>query len=203
MIVNPVTNAPGINPSDILLRIDPNNFTVSGIDVIDLTNLVNSSGTGAIQTGIALNGYIYLLPFAKNFGGGTFRQNGTVIRINSQDLNDITTTNLSNIDASIKGFFGSCSDGKRYIYLCPDYSNSGPQFDASAKCIAVRLDTFNWPNIEFVDISQAPFGFPGGGGFTGGFSDGRYAYMAQAFDPTAFTFKGKLVRFQMFAGGNI
>jgi hypothetical protein len=196
-----VTPFPGYK--NILLKVNPNNFTTSGIEVMEFSDSINSNGI--LETGIALNGYLYLFAYSKNIFGDTYVQNGMVVRINSKDFNDIVTTNLIDVDPNVKGFYGSCSDGKRYIYISPDYVNytGATNHDPDARVIVVRLDTFNWPNVETCDITQSPFDIPGGGGCLGAFSDGRYAYIVQSFDATTFATMFNLFRFQMFAGGNI
>jgi len=97
---------------------------------------------------------------------------------------------MASVNANLAGYFGIVSDGRRYVY-----------FGADGTRWAARVDTFNWPTIEFMDMSVAPFSCTGG--CLGMFSDGKHAYMTQSFNNITFAATGKLARFQLLPGGSI
>jgi hypothetical protein len=95
----------------LLFRVDQNNFTTSGITLLDL-KAINGNFVGfggAIRKGR----YAYLVPTSKNY----------MVRV---DLGNFTASGVESIDLSaygsnMKGWWSGCADDK-YVYLAP-YNN--------------------------------------------------------------------------------
>jgi hypothetical protein len=113
-------------------------------------------------------------------GGGSVGTNKQV------SLNTATVFDLSNINATCKGFWGAVFDG-RYIYLVPN--NNG----AIATTVA-RYDTtqpFASANsYTTYDVSAIAIGL---GGFKGGLFDGRYVYYVPNYPGTSYS--GTILRY--------
>ncbi len=97
-------------------RVDLQNFTVSGITVLNLT-AVNSNLNG-LQGGFTDGRYGYFVPWSSGGAGG---QHGWLARV---DLQNFTTSgvadqNLADTNANLVGFFGGGFTDGRYGYLVP------------------------------------------------------------------------------------
>jgi len=89
-----------------------------------------------------------------------------------------------------KGFIGGFSDG-RYAYLVPHYN--GSQYNG----IVTRVDLQNYTSsgVTYLDVSTA--GNSGARAFTGGFTDGRYAYLVPSYNWITSTYSGILTRIDL------
>ena len=159
----------------ILTRVDLNlaNFinpvaaTATGVTYLDVSTAGNTVAKG-FQGGFTDGVYAYLVPY---FDGTTFH--GIFTRIN---LSDFSVTGVSYLDvstggnANAKGFWGGFTDGS-YAYLVPQYNG----ITRHGILTRVNLNNFTNTGVSYVDVTTA--GNTGAGGFFGGFTDGRYAYL--------------------------
>jgi hypothetical protein len=74
-----------------------------------------------------------------------------------------------------KGFYSGFTDG-RYAYLVPHYNGSA----YSGLFTRVDLSNYTTSGVTYLDVSTA--GNTGAKGFSGGFTDGRYAYLMPYFN---------------------
>ena len=102
----------------ISARVDLQNFTISGVSYLDVSEAGNTGAKGFI--GGFTDGYFgYFVPYA----------NGTNSLFTRIDLNNYTTSGVSYMDVSTagntgaKGFRGGFTDG-RYAYLVPMWNGS-------------------------------------------------------------------------------
>jgi len=112
---------------------------------------------------------------------------GKVPRIDLQDFSTVAVLNLASYDISLRGFIGGFTDG-RYGYFAP--LNMSAQQGRVA-----RVDLQNFSTVAVLNLTSYDAQLIG---FNGGFTDGRYGYFAPYY-PNNF---GKVVRVQMFFGGN-
>lgn len=163
-----------------LFVIDTNNFTLDGIQVVDLTDY-DLGG----QTAVVLNGYVYIIPYGY-FNGTTTTYTGTLIRVNTEDLTDIRTLDLTQFHEEALGFYTGFTDSQRYLYLAPN-----------EYAVVLRVDLKDFSTVEIDDETAYASNFPFGAG--GSVSDGRYGYFIGSFGSPS----GGIMRFQLFPGGNL
>jgi hypothetical protein len=111
--------------------------------------------------------YAYFVPYY--WAGG---YHGFLVRV---DLSNFTTSgvsvlNLQEIDSGLAGFASGFTDG-RYGYLVPYSTNAG----ASGKMVRFDLSNFTATGVTILDLAAISSSLKG---FGGGFTDGRYGYLA-------------------------
>jgi hypothetical protein len=149
-------------PSGRVVRIDLHNFTAGGVTVLNLAS-IDAELVG--HTGGFTDGkYAYV------FGGGYSPVNGKVARIDLANFTagGVTVLDLATINPSLKGFVGGFQDG-RYGYLVP-YNNG----TAHGNLVRIDLGNFSAAGVTSVDVASVD---PALAGFSGGFTDGRYAWL--------------------------
>ena len=166
----------GVTNHGILTRVDLTNYTTTGVSYLDVSLGGNTRAKG-FQGGFTDGRYAYLVPFLTAVGG----HNGIFTRV---DLNNFTTTGVSYLDVTTagntlaKGFMGGFTDG-RYAYLVPFYYSS--VYHGILTRVDLTSANFSRPiaatatGVAYLDVSTA--GNTSAKGFSGGFTDGRYAYL--------------------------
>ncbi|MDD1713437.1 MAG: hypothetical protein LUQ69_09765 [Methanoregulaceae archaeon] len=141
-----------------IARLDQNNYTTSGVTVLDLTT-VDSELKG----------------FYGGFTDGLFgvfvpNYNGKAVQVNLTNFSTggVTVLDLAAIDSGLKGFRGGFTDGIFY-YFVPSVNDSG----ASGKVARVSYLVFSAEGTTILDLATVNSYLTG---FNGGFTDGRYAY---------------------------
>jgi hypothetical protein len=160
--------APCNNRGDIhgrSLRFDLQNFTTSGVTILDLTS-VNTNAKG--YTGGFTDGrYGYFCPYLS----GT---SGLIARFDLQNFTTggVTFLDLTAVNVNAKGFGNGFTDG-RYGYFIP-YTTG----------IAARVDLQNFTTggVTTVDLTAVNANAKG---YLGGFTDGRYGYFVPFYNGTA------------------
>lgn len=84
----------------------------------------------------------------------------------------VSVVDLTAIDPTVRSFTGGFTDG-HYGYLVP-YADAGGGFNNS-KFVRVNLANFSASGVSILDLANVD---PALKGFNGGFTDGRYAWLA-------------------------
>jgi hypothetical protein len=150
-------------PSGRIARIDLHNFTAGGVTALDLASV--DPGLVGLTGGFTDGRYGYV------FGAGYPTLNGKVARFDLAAFNagGVTVIDLTTINAALKGFVGGFQDG-RYGYLVP-YNNGAPH----GNLVRIDLANFSAAGVASLDLATVD---PALVGFGGGFTDGRYAWLA-------------------------
>ena len=161
----------GTRYNSTFTRVDINNFTTSGVTYVNV-RAGNTSARGFIG-GFTDGRYAYLVPHQVDYASF----HGILTRV---DLNNFTTSGVTYLDVanagntSATGFKGGFTDG-RYAYLVPfNYGNGGAAVNHGI-FTRVDLTNFTTSGVSYLDVSTA--GNTNAKGFTGGFTDGKYAYL--------------------------
>ncbi len=162
----------GTQYSGLVARLDLQNFSPSGVSVLDLSALGLKSFYGGFTDGR----YGYLVPIKE---GAT--NLGRLVRIDLQDFTiaGVTALNLTAVDPRLDDFFSGFTDG-RYAYLAP----------RDGLVTRVDLQNFTTDGVEILDLTQIDSALLD---FVGGFTDGRYAYLV----PYWVSWHGHLVRIDL------
>jgi hypothetical protein len=161
-------------PRSFYPLLNPQSIDLTSID----TNLRGFSG------GFTDGRYGYLVPHANNT-----TRHGLATRIDLQNFSTggVTVLDFSAVDSNLRGFAGGFTDG-RYGYYVP-YANSSSNMHGYA--VRVDLQNFTTGGVTVLDLTNGGVN-PLLEGYTGGFSDGRYAYFVPFANDT--TYHGNLVR---------
>ncbi len=174
-------------PFGKVARVDLQNFTSSGVTVLDLTTV--DANLKGFRGGFTDGHYSYFVP---NDNGVPF---GKVARVDLQNFTagGVTVLDLTTIDANLKGFRGGFTDG-RFGYLVP-YNNGAP----FGKVARVDLQNFTSGGVTILDLTTID---PNLKGFVGGFTDGYYGYFVPYNNGAHF---GKVARvdLQNFTSGGV
>jgi hypothetical protein len=139
---------------------------------INLDNFSTVSVLNLVSTDADLKGfsgcftcgtYVYFVP--RN-NGSTF---GKVARVLISDFSTVQVLNVATVNANAKGFIGGFCDSK-YGYLVPD--NNGL---VHGNFVRFSLSDFTTASVSVLDLTATNASLKG---FAGGFTDGRYAYLA-------------------------
>jgi hypothetical protein len=157
-------------PVGRLARVDIANFTSGGVTVLDLAavdpNLVKFGGS------FTSGRYAWLVTFSYS-----------ITKIARVDLANFTTggvtvLDLTTFDPSLTGFSGAFTDG-RYGYLIPYLSAPGVP---AGRLVRIDLADFTESGVTVLDLTSVSAALKG---FVGGFTDGRYAWLAPHTGTTA------------------
>jgi hypothetical protein len=127
-----VPNA-GANSHGKLTRVDLQNFTSTGVTVLDLTTV--DPGLKGFWGSFSNDHYAYLVPYLY-YPGNT--PHGKLVRV---DLNNFTNSgvafqDLTTTDPDLKAFVGAFTDGK-HGYLVPNGSGATPE--GFGKIVRIQL----------------------------------------------------------------
>jgi hypothetical protein len=105
--------------SGVVARVDLQNFTPSGVTVLDLPAV--ESGLEGFIGGFTDGRYAYFVPYQNNAGF-----TGKLARVDLLNFttSGVTSLSLGMMDSGLKGFKGGFTDG-RYGYLVPNQNDSG------------------------------------------------------------------------------
>lgn len=164
----------GVQMSGLVARLDLQDFSTSGISVLDLSSLGLRSYYGGFTDGR----YGYLVPVDDKNGE---INPGILVRIDLQNFSSsgVTTLNLTDVDSRLDSFISGFTDG-RYAYLAP----------LDGLVTRVDLQNFTTDGVEILDLTQINSALLD---YVGGFTDGRYAYLV----PYWVTWHGNLVRIDL------
>ncbi len=164
----------GVQMSSLVARLDLQDFSPSGVSVLDFSSLNLRSYYGGFTDGR----YGYLVPINDNAGETNL---GRLLRIDLQNfsLSGVTTLNLTDVDSRMDSFLGGFTDG-RYAYLAP----------LDGLVTRVDLQNFTTDGVKIIDLTQINSALLD---YVGGFTDGRYAY----FIPHWVSWHGNLVRIDL------
>jgi hypothetical protein len=156
----------GSNYPGALVRIDLQNFTTSGVSLLNLTAI--DSGLFGFSGGFTDGRYGYLVPMY--FSGGK------AVRIDLSDFsaNGVTILDWTTIDNSLVGFSSGFTDG-RYGYYVPSWNSSSVPH---GRVVRIDLNNFSLSGVTILDLTTVE---PDLKGFGGGFSDGQYAYFVPGY----------------------
>jgi len=151
-----VPNYNGI--SGKIARVDQNNFTASGVTVLDLTVVDNQ--LKGFNGGFTDGSYGIFVP----------NYNGKLVRVELDDFSPtgVQILDLTTVDSGLRGFRGGFYVNGNY-YLVPSVNNSGD----SGKVARVSSLEFTPLGTTVLDLALVNGYLTG---FNGGFTDGRYAY---------------------------
>jgi hypothetical protein len=152
-------------PSGRIARVDLHNFNAGGVAVLDLASVDPDlvGLTGGFTDG--RYGYVF------GAGASPTPLNGKVARFDLVAFNasGVTVLDLASIDPGLKGFLGGFQDG-RYGYLVPYFNGAH-----HGKLVRIDLADFSVSGVTVLDLATVD---PALVGFGGGFTDGRYAWLA-------------------------
>jgi len=150
-------------PSGRLVRIDLHSFAAGGVAVVDLASI--DPDLVGLAGGFTDGRYAYV------FGAGYPTVNGKVARIDLGNfaVGGVTVLDLTTVNAAYKGFVGGFQDG-RYGYLVP-YNNGAPH----GNLVRIDLANFSTSGVSGINLAVVD---PALVSFNGGFTDGRYAWLA-------------------------
>jgi hypothetical protein len=156
----PIQNDSG--PHGKLVRVDLANFTTGGVTVLDLAAM--DPELVYMLSGFTDGRYAWLVA-----RGGK----GKIARV---DLSNFTTSgvsvlDLSTVDASLVRFMGSFSDGRYGYILTYDTPTGG----FAGKVARLDLVNFSASGVTVLDLTTVDAELKG---HIGGFTDGRYAWLA-------------------------
>ncbi|CAM9457378.1 unnamed protein product [Ascophyllum nodosum] len=184
-----------------LVRVDLTDFSLSGVEVLDLT-MVDPELRG-FAGGFAAGHWGYLVPFKNKEPDSGF--SGKMVRIDLRtfDYAGVTVLDLTRVDESLRGFVGGFAHG-RYAVLSP-YANGNTTGNYHSRSqfghlVAVDLQDFTEKGVKVVDLAgtsrqQVPYQpDPNLRGYVGGFALGPHAYLTPHFNGIFF---GKVVRVDM------
>jgi hypothetical protein len=166
-----------------LVRVDLQNFTPSGVTVLDLTavdpELVRF--IGGFQDGR----FGYLVPHFNSQGG----YQGKLVRIDLEKFSaaGVTVLDLMAVDGALYGFKGGFTDG-RYAWIVPHIGSKAARID---------LANFTASGVRVVDLAASDPSLTGG--FSGGFANGKYGVMVPS-QRHGSDFYFKVVRLQLEEG---
>ncbi len=151
--LNPLIDANGAGSGKVV-RVDLQNFTSSGVKVLDLTNVDEGDGFGC---GFTDGRYAYFMSISKTYGG--------YFRVDLQDFtpNSVKLLDLSKIDSREVGTVICFTDG-HYVYSMPW------EFP-----IVTREDLSNFTptGVTIIDLGKSTSGVTGA---WGGMIDGSFGY---------------------------
>lgn len=145
-------------------RVDLQNFSAGGVTVLNLGSI---DPTLKGFSGFTDGRYGYLVP--GHNGTSWF---GTIVRVDLRDfsVSGVTVLDLTTVSSDLRGFFGGFADA-RYGYFIA----MGDWMAPIGKLVRVDLMSFSTGGVSVLDLTTAN---PTLKGFVGGFTDGRYAYLA-------------------------
>lgn len=153
-----------IGPFGKVARVDLSNFTAGGVTVLDLATV--DPDLVYFTSGFTDGKYAYFI--SRSF------THGKVARVELSNFNagGVTVLNLSAISAGLGASAGGAFTDGRYGYF--------PMLDApgsvySGKVVRVNLSNFTPDGVTVLDLAAID---PAVTGFQGGFTDGRYAWIA-------------------------
>lgn len=163
-------------PHGKIVRIDLQNFTTGGVSWLDLS-LVNS-GLQGFSGGFTDGRYGY---FAPNWSSS---YHGKIVRVDLQNFTTggVSWLDLATVNSGLVGFAGGFTDG-RFGYFVPDFNGT----NRHGKIVRLDLQNFTTGGVSWIDLGAVDSNLAG---FTGGFTDGRYAYLAPSNNST----QGKIAR---------
>jgi hypothetical protein len=149
-----------------LVRFNIDTFATPTVSMVDI-GAVEANAIG-FYGGFTDGRYGYLPPYANAAG-----KHGNLARIDLQNFTStgVTILNLQSVDTAYAGFIGGFTDG-RYGYLIQYYNNPGP----AGRVVRVDLTNFSATPAAVTSVNLASID-PQLVGLTGGFTDGRYAYV--------------------------
>jgi hypothetical protein len=147
------------------VRFSLTDFSPTGVQALNL-GYYNGALHG-FHGGFTDGKYAYLVPFEHYWG-----RHGMAPRIDLDDFttNGVTMVDMGAIDPALKGFIGGFTDG-RYAYYIPNSADGSP----TGKMARIDLKNFSASGLSTVDLSSISNTLKG---FVGGFTDGRYGYLA-------------------------
>ena len=150
-------------PSGRLVRVDLTNFTTGGVSVLNLAGV--DPDLVSFYGGFTDGRYGYV------FGTGYSPVTGKVARIDLANFTagGVTVLDLATVNPALKGFIGGFQDG-RFGYLIP-YNNGTNH----GNLVRVDLANFAASGVTVLDLATVDAALAG---FNGGFTDGRYAWLA-------------------------
>jgi hypothetical protein len=159
----PLQNNSG--PFGKLVRVDLSNFTAGGVTVLDLATV--DPDLVYFTSGFTDGRYAYLT--ARSY------THGKIARIDLRNFTTagVTSLNLTAIDSNLGGFGGSFTDGNFGYFTTLD---TAPGV-YGGKIARVNLANFTADGVAVLDLAAVD---PALKGFQGGFTDGRYAWIAPA-----------------------
>jgi hypothetical protein len=168
-------------PFGKVARVDLNNFTVTGVTVLDLSD--KDLKLEGFRGGFTDGRYGYFVPDSNMWG-----DNGYLARV---DLQDFTTSgvamlNLQDVDSDLTGLTGGFTDGRYGYFLKNDYTYFW------SKVARVDLQDFTTASVSVTTLSPGAI-------YGGSFSDGRFGYFAPYVNYYAFS--GLAKRIPLFFGG--
>ena len=173
-------------------RVDLGTFNGGGVTVLDLA--LADPGLKGFNGGFTDGRYGYFVPYRNS--GSTY--SGKIARVDLQDftLGGVTVLDLALVDSQLKGFAGGFTDG-RYGYFTPSYNGS----TNPGKLARVDLQNFNLiGGVTVLDLTLAD---PDLRIFSGGFTDGLYAYLAPRSNNSDYSGKVTRVDLRNFTPGGI
>jgi hypothetical protein len=188
------------------VRIDTDDFSPSGVSVLDLAGLVADDLRG-FMNGFVAGRFAYLVPFANRnnvpkpgLGGNGA---GKLVRVDLErfDAASVEVLDLKAIDPRLVGFSAGFVSGK-YGFLVP-YDNGRSNYrskNAFGMVVRIDLDNFSAAGVRILDLptwdrEQTPK-TPDHNlrGFSGGFAAGDFGYFVPHFNGVFF---GKVVRLDL------
>jgi hypothetical protein len=189
VIMNGNTNTGGSDTFTKMVRIDLQNFTPSGVIVLDLAGVDPNM---MVLYGSFLNaGYLYLAP----------NQNGKITRIDTKNFTTagVTSLDLSTIDSGLFGYVSAFTDGT-YGYFIPNYyGSSGDAYDGAGKIARVDLKDFTTGGVTWLDLTRLDKSW---NNFMDGMADSHYLYLEPGtYAPTGATLNTSVVRISLDYAG--
>ena len=153
--------------SGLVAKVDLDNYTVSGVQMLDLKAidpaLVYFSG------GFSDGRYAYLVP--RGPGNGS----GKTVRVDLTDFSasGVQVLDLTTVDPALKGFEGGFADTK-FAYFVPGQAWVSPGVLYSGKLARIALDNFTPSGVTAIDLLSIS---PDLAGFADGFAMTGYGYL--------------------------
>ena len=166
-------------------RVDLQNFNAGGVSSLDLT--AYDSGLKGFIGGFTDGRYGYLVPYNNDAEGFS----GKIGRFDLQNFtaSGVSMLDLKQIDSTLNGYTWGFTDG-RYGYFLPNYNGN-----YHGKLVRIDLQDFTVSGVTWIDLAALDSGLAG---FSGGFTDGRFGYLAPNSNNGGFS--GKIARIQLLSG---
>ena len=148
-----------------IARIDLQDFTQSGVNVLDLASVDKGIG-GVVYGGICHAGNFYVMP-----------SDGKMTKIDGKNFtaSGVTTLDLSKNEPALAGCVSSFTDEK-YAYCLPfRFSADGKTMEGNGKLARLDFSNFSASGLTWLDLSVLNKNWSN---FWEGMVDGKYIYLA-------------------------
>jgi hypothetical protein len=185
-----------------LVRVDMDNFSQSGVTVLDLSGMVDDNLRGFLG-GFTSGRFAYLVQYSNRNSAHKNNRAGRLVRVDLElfSVASVEVLDLRDIDPRLVGFSGGFASGK-YGYLAP-YNNGRPNYRNKqffGSIVRVDLDNFTPSGVRVIDLptwrreQTPPTPDHNLRGFVGGFAAGDFGYFVPYFNGR---FYGKTVRLDL------